>query len=233
MTKNNNFLAKNEKTSPFSVLICDMNITPRNSLLAAFTLIAVALPSLGQAQTLTYEGTYSEKNKPVTGNRSMEVRLYTTSTGGNVVARETISSVQITKGKFKFKYGNNGIADKLSGTSNWIALAVQGVEQKTRLQLATVPFALHSGDTQALKAKIATLELQIGYLKSTAEALIWEKYQAFIGKNPNWITDNTPDSSAQVETPSQYTGIVFPDAGAAYVFDLWFEMNYTGPSVDF
>ena len=156
----------------------------------------------------------------------MEVRLYTTPTAGTIVAKETFPSVKITAGKFNIKYGNNGIADKLAGT-NWVAVAVAGVELKPRVQIATVPFALHSGDTQALKSRIAALELQLGYLKTTAEALIWEKYHDFLGKNPTWITDNMPDFYAQAETASKYTGIVFPEAGSAYVFDLWFELNYT------
>jgi len=210
-----------------------MKKIPISSLKAAFVFIAVALTSWAQAQTLSYDGNYSENRKPVTGNRSMEVRLYTTSTGGTIVAKETFASVKITSGKFNIKYGNNGIADKLTGTSNWVAVAVAGVELKPRVQLVTVPFALHSGDTQALKSKIAELELQLGYAKTTAEALIWEKYNDFLGKNPNWITENMPEVYAQAETPSKYTGILFPEAGSAYVFDLWFEMNYTGPSIDF
>ena len=204
-----------------------MKHIPRKSLLAALAFIAVALPSWAQAQTLSYNGTYLENARGVTGNRSMEVRLYTTSTNGTIVAKETFPSVKITAGKFNIKYGNNGIADKLAGTSNWVAVAVAGVEQKPRVQIATVPFALHSGDTQALKSRIAALELQLGYLKTTAEALIWEKYHDFLGKNPTWITDNMPDFYAQAETASKYTGIVFPEAGSAYVFDLWFELNYT------
>jgi len=235
MTKNNHFLTKNEKTAPTKM--CNkyslMKNIPRKSLLAAFSFMAVALPSWAQAQSLSYDGTHLENKKPVTGNRSMEVRLYTTSTNGTIVAKETFTSVKITNGKFNIKYGNNGIVDKLAGTSNWVAVAVAGVELKPRVQLATVPFALHSGDTQALKSKIAALELQLGYAKTTADALIWEKYMDFLGKNPNWITDNMPDFYAQAETASKYTGILFPEAGSAYVFDLWFELNYTGASVDF
>ncbi len=125
--------------------------------------MAVALPSWAQAQTLSYDGSnYSEIRKTatgnrslaVTGNRSMEVRLYTTATGGTIVAKETFPSVNITSGKFNIKYGNKGIADNLSGASNWVAVAVAGVELKPRVQLVTVPFALHSGDTKALRAEI-------------------------------------------------------------------------------
>jgi hypothetical protein len=204
-----------------------MKHIPRKSLLAALAFIAFALPSWAQAQTLSYDGIHVENRRGVTGNRSMEVRLYTTPTAGTIVAKETFPSVKITAGKFNIKYGNNGIADKLAGTSNWVAVAVAGVELKPRVQIATVPFALHSGDTQALKSRIVALELQLGYLKTTAEALIWEKYNDFLGKNPTWITDNMPDFSAQAETASKYTGILFPEAGSAYVFDLWFELNYT------
>lgn len=140
-----------------------MKKSSSSSLKAAFVFIAVAFPSWAQAQTLSYDGSnYSEIVKTargnravlVTGNRSMEVRLYTTATAGTIVAKETFPSVNITSGKFNIKYGNNGIADNLSGASNWVAVAVAGVELKPRVQLVTVPFALHSGDTKALRAEI-------------------------------------------------------------------------------
>jgi hypothetical protein len=209
-----------------------MKHIPRKSLLAAFTFIAVALPSWAQAQTLSYDGIHLENRRGVTGNRSMEVRLYTTSINGTIVARETFPSVKITAGKFNIKYGNNGIADKLAGT-NWVAVAVAGVELKPRVQSATVPFALHSGDTQALKSRIAALEMALvrqsenaENVQVMAEALILQKYNDYLAKNPTWSTDK----SVVIGRPwikSVHAGLdtdlIFPNANAANKFDEWYE----------
>ena len=199
-----------------------MKHIPRKSLLAALAFIAVALPSWAQAQTLSYDGIHVENRRGVTGNRSMEVRLYTTSTNGTIVAKETFPSVKITAGKFNIKYGNNGIADKLAGTSNWVAVAVAGVEQKPRVQIATVPFALHSGDTQALKSRIAALELKLGYLNTTAEGLALKDYVGFADQNPEWKSEIWNREGKQGAFFSKYTGFEFWDDRARDHFDLWF-----------
>ena len=199
-----------------------MKNSPRKSLLAAFTFIAVALPSWAQAQTLSYDGIHLENRRGVTGNRSMEVRLYTTSINGTIVARETFPSVKITAGKFNIKYGNNGIADKLAET-NWVAVAVAGVELKPRVQIATVPFALHSGDTQALKSRIAALELKAESSRIVTDELLLAVYNDFLDRNPNWISQ-FGDMSAQVESFSLYTSLSFGDGLGQVAFDIWYEV---------
>ena len=198
-----------------------MKHIPRKSLLAALAFIAVALPSWAQAQTLSYDGIYSENRRGVTGNRSMEVRLYTTSTNGTIVAKETFPSVKITAGKFNIKYGNNGIVDKLAGTSNWVAVAVAGVEQKPRVQIATVPFALHSGDTQALKSRIAALELKAESDRIVRDELLLAVYNDFLDRNPNW---QFGEIWAQVVSQSEYTSLSFGDPGQQIAFDIWYEI---------
>ena len=53
----------------------------------------LALSVAAKAQvptTLEYDGYLIEKNKPVTGSRSIEVRLYSAKTGGKMVAKESI-----------------------------------------------------------------------------------------------------------------------------------------------
>jgi hypothetical protein len=87
----------------------------------------------------------------------MEVRLYNAATGGKLVAKETIGAVKVSDGDFYFQYGNKGIAQKLSGKSDWLAVVVAGKEQSPRFQLLSVPFALRSGDAQSLKAQIDDL----------------------------------------------------------------------------
>ncbi len=169
----------------------------------------------------------------------MEVRLYTTSTGGTIVAKETFPSVKITGGKFNIKYGNNGIVDNLAGTSNWVAVAVKGVEQKTRVQLATVPFALHSGDTQALKSRIAALELiqknhiDAGeYLIEMTEQLIWDKYLKYLAENPSNYFASKPQGVWNGVFPypilyGKYFGwLWFIEQEAADAFDEWFELYH-------
>ena len=214
-----------------------MKHIPRKSLLAALAFIAVALPSWAQAQTLSYDGIYSENRRGVTGNRSMEVRLYTTSTNGTIVAKETFPSVKITAGKFNIKYGNNGIADNLAGT-NWVAVAVAGVEQKPRVQIATVPFALHSGDTQALKSRIAALELKLedqdgeNYLREMTEQLIWDKYLKYLAENPSNYFASNPQGvwNGVFPYPTLYgkyfIHLWFVTEGAANAFDEWFETHH-------
>ena len=120
--------------------------------------IAASLPALAQVPNiLEYDGYLIEKNKTVTGSRSMEVRLYNAATGGKLVAKETIGAVKVSDGDFYFQYGNKGIAQKLSGKSDWLAVVVAGKEQSPRFQLLSVPFALRSGDAQSLKAQIDDL----------------------------------------------------------------------------
>ena len=215
-----------------------MKHIPRKSLLAALAFIAVALPSWAQAQTLSYDGIYSENRRGVTGNRSMEVRLYTTSTNGTIVAKETFPSVKITAGKFNIKYGNNGIADKLAGT-NWVAVAVAGVELKPRVQIATVPFALHSGDTQALKSRIAALELRLNEgeeeaynLREMTEQLIWDKYLKYLAENPSNYFASNPQGVWNGVFPypilygKYFIHLWFVTEGAANAFDEWFETHH-------
>jgi len=134
--------------------------------------IAVSLPAWAQVPNLLeYDGYLIEKNKPVTGSRSMEVRLYNAAKGGKLVAKETIGAVKVSGGDFSFQYGSKGIAQKLSGKSDWLAVVVGGKEQSPRFQLVSVPFALRSGDAQALKATINDLVQEIESLKEQVSQL--------------------------------------------------------------
>ena len=138
--------------------------------------VAASLPAWAQVPNLLeHDGYLLEKNKPVTGSRSMEVRLYNAANGGKLVAKETIGAVKVSDGDFYFQYGNKGIAQKLSGKSDWLAVVVAGKEQSPRFQLVSVPFALRSGDAQALKAEIEELvansEEAINDLNEQVEAL--------------------------------------------------------------
>jgi hypothetical protein len=120
---------------------------------------------------LQYDGYLLEKNRPVTGSRAMEVRLYSSRTGGKPVATERVGAVKVTNGQFSFNYGGKGIASKLSASNSWLAVVVAGREQTPRIQLLAVPFALFSADAQQLKNKIAALESQLEDLTAQLEEL--------------------------------------------------------------
>ena len=106
---------------------------------------------------LEYDGYLIERGKPVTGNRTIGVKVYNSSKSGSVLYNETIGTVTISQGEFYFQYGQNGttqngnlkgISGALSGSQLWLALTVNGTEQTPRQRLLAVPFALRSADAQ-------------------------------------------------------------------------------------
>jgi hypothetical protein len=106
---------------------------------------------------LEYDGYLIERGKPVTGNRTIGVKVYNASKSGSVLYNETIGTVTISQGEFYFQYGQNGttqngnlkgISGALSGSQLWLALTVNGTEQTPRQRLLAVPFALRSADAQ-------------------------------------------------------------------------------------
>jgi hypothetical protein len=106
---------------------------------------------------LEYDGYLIERGRPVTGNRTIEVKVYNASKSGSVLYNETIGTVTISQGEFYFQYGQNGttqngnlkgISGALSGSQLWLALTVNGTEQTPRQRLLAVPFALRSADAQ-------------------------------------------------------------------------------------
>jgi hypothetical protein len=99
-----------------------------------------------------------------TGNRTMGVRLYSASTNGTLLYKETIGTVQVTNGEFYFQYGQNGtagnstspmnIAAAMTGSQHWLAITVNSTEQTPRFRLLSVPFALRSADAQITDADL-------------------------------------------------------------------------------
>jgi len=114
---------------------------------------------------LQYDGyLLDSKSQPVTGNRTMSVRLYDAPTAGNVLYSETIGVVRVLQGDFGFKYGNagSGIASALTAKLHYLGVVVDGVEQRPRVQLVSVPFALRSGDGQKILQDMAVVTQALG-----------------------------------------------------------------------
>jgi formylglycine-generating enzyme required for sulfatase activity len=134
---------------------------------------------------LEYDGFLSGN---VTGNRTMGVRLYSASTNGTLLYKETIGTVRVTSGEFYFQYGQNGTAGNssspmsirtaLTGAQHWLAITVNGTEQTPRFRLLSVPFALRSADAQITDAD----------LRKTVDAL-GRVVVAFGGNATNLLTN--------------------------------------------
>jgi formylglycine-generating enzyme required for sulfatase activity len=132
-------------------------------LFAALLPFLLALPLTAQIPNLiNYQGRLTDaQGNPVTGNRTMAIRIYDSPTGGNMTYEETIGTVAVTNGIYGFRFGNEGegIGAVLSG-EDYLALSVNGTEESTRTRLLAVPYALkarESADAIALRSELQSL----------------------------------------------------------------------------
>ena len=150
-------------------LLRQVRLLPLAALLTALPLTA-QVPSL-----INYQGRLTDaQGQPVTGNRTMAVRIYDAASGGNMTYEESIGTVAVGNGTYSFQFGasGNGVVTVLSG-QDYLALSVNGTEESTRTRLLAVPFALvsqsslhtqfswDSWDTQVLANYVADLELKL------------------------------------------------------------------------
>ncbi len=143
--------------------------------LAAF--FVTALPLAAQVPSLiNYQGRLTDgSGSPVSGNRTMAVRLYDAATGGNMTYEETIGTVGVANGTYSFQFGasGNGIVSVLSG-QDYLALTVNGTEETTRTRLLAVPYALkakESADTQTLNSQVTSLNGTVAGLSASQTTL--------------------------------------------------------------
>jgi hypothetical protein len=117
-------------------------------LLAACAALHAEVPEL-----INYQGLLNDPmGNPVSGNRTMVVRVYDAPSGGNMTYEETIGTVEVANGTFSFEFGSagGGIAAVLDGTGEYLALSVNGTEEDTRTRLLAVPFALKATSAQSI-----------------------------------------------------------------------------------
>ena len=121
-----------------------------------------ALPLTAQVPSLiNYQGRLTDaQGQPVTGNRTMAVRIYDAASAGNMTYEESIGTVAVGNGTYSFQFGasGNGVVTVLSG-QDYLALSVNGTEESTRTRLLAVPYALQSADAQALRQELVAAGL--------------------------------------------------------------------------
>jgi len=132
--------------------------TKLHLLFAALLTLLPALPLTAQIPSLiNYQGRLTDaQGNPVTGNRTMVVRVYDAPTGGNMTYEEAIGTVPVANGTYSFQFGGegDGIIAVLIGFSDYLALSVNGTEETTRTRLLAVPYALKSSDTHSLRQEL-------------------------------------------------------------------------------
>ena len=139
-----------------------------------------ALPLTAQVPSLiNYQGRLTDaQGQPVSGNRTMAVRIYDAASAGNMTYEQSIGTVAVGNGTYSFQFGagGNGIVSALSG-QDYLALTVNGTEESTRTRLLAVPFALkakESADAQALAATVALLGSGVSSLETQASSIALE-----------------------------------------------------------
>ena len=158
----------------YKKMIGVMKTRPTRILYAILSLAFILMMGMGHLSAqvpslLEYDG-YMTGN--ITDNRTIGVKLYNASTNGTLLYSENVGRVKVTQGQFYFQYGQNGtagngtspttIAAKLTGTQQWLALTVNGTEQKPRERLVAVPFALKSADAQKTDADLRQVVDAVG-----------------------------------------------------------------------
>ena len=131
-------------------LLRQVRLLPLAALFTALPLIA-QVPSL-----INYQGRLTDaQGQPVSGNRTMAVRIYDAASGGNMTYEESIGTVAVGNGTYSFQFGasGNGVVTVLSG-QDFLSLSVNGTEESTRTRLLAVPYALKSADAQALRDEL-------------------------------------------------------------------------------
>ncbi len=138
-------------------------------------LLLTALPLAAQVPSLiNYQGRLTDaQGQPVTGNRTMTVRIYDAASGGNMTYEETLGTVAVGNGTYSFQFGasGNGVVTVLSGL-DYLALSVNGTEESTRTRLLAVPYALKSADAQALRQELVAAGLLLSNATTNMVTLV-------------------------------------------------------------
>jgi hypothetical protein len=83
------------------------SLTPVLALLALCAASAVAVPS-----GINYQGALTDdQGNPITGTRTMGIKLYDAATAGTLLYSEDIGTVDVSDGVFSFEFGTNGTSN--------------------------------------------------------------------------------------------------------------------------
>lgn len=180
-----------------------MNILlyPLFVLLISISALNAQVPPLleydGYLEETIWTTSITSTTAPVTGTRSIGVKLYNASENGTLLYQESIGSVMVTNGQLYFQYGWNGtagnsatpalIGSTLTGSQNWLAITVNGTEQKPRERLLSVPFALRSGDAEQIDSKLIQTQNDLKNVVSAVGKVV----DLFGGNSTNLVSNPT------------------------------------------
>ena len=93
-------------------LLRQVRLLPLAALFTALPL-AAQVPSL-----INYQGRLTDgSGNPVTGNRTMVVRIYDAATGGNMTYEESLGTVAVRNGTYSFRFGSGRVTETISTTN--------------------------------------------------------------------------------------------------------------------
>lgn len=97
-----------------------------------------ALPLSAQVPSLiNYQGRLTDaQGQPVTGNRTMAVRVYDAASGGNMTYEETIGAVAVSNGTYSFRFGSSGV---VTVSANETIATTNGTNQIFNGTLSSAP----------------------------------------------------------------------------------------------
>lgn len=191
-----------------------MNKKSVHRLFAALLPLLLALPLSAEVPgIIRYQGRLTDaQGNPVTGNRTVAVRVYDAPTGGNMTYEETIGTVSFANGTYSFPFGGkgDGIIAVLNGLSDYLALSVNGTEDTNRARLLAVPYALkvqQSRDTQALRNELVAAGWLAADPGKNANSFVFYGPTGITGVDGGSAGDYIPWNSGQTAVTFRYQSI--------------------------
>ena len=204
--------------------------------------------------TINYQGRLTDGNSdPVTGNVSMNLKLFDAATGGSELYSENIGTVTLDEnGVYSFQFGAGGIAGVLtSANSHWLELSIDGTAQSPRERILSVPFAQVAGRVSAGSITAAMLSPDLRSmlnLPNNDQGLVaWFRFDGNANDSSGNGLNGTPIGSVNYTNnrfgegnsalsgitgaasgPNKIEGTGLDLDGTSHSISLWLRTNYTG-----
>ena len=84
----------------------------KTSALTALAIAALAMAAQAVPSGINYQGVLTDsQGQPVTGTRTMSIKLYDAATSGTPLYTEDLGTVSVTDGVFSFEFGTSGTSN--------------------------------------------------------------------------------------------------------------------------
>lgn len=84
----------------------------KTSALTALAIAALAMAAQAVPSGINYQGVLTDsQGQPVTGTRTMSIKLYDAATSGTLLYTEDLGTVSVTDGIFSFEFGTSGTSN--------------------------------------------------------------------------------------------------------------------------